>query len=382
LTPRVYVTRAIKDTASIDDYAADIQEIWPRDKTRPILQHWLNVVAHASVLAEEIRKSSWDKVAHETAEVFVWWLSFVMRISLPPENNSDAIFYLPCKPSEIVWSKFPNRCPVCFGLILSQIINISPASEEGFSSVTVENAHLIEAYTSLKDKKCSCLIEKELIEKRSKSFKYFVKSQLDRLSKLEELREDKPTSLKRLEASLENIYEPPIFVLSASEIAFHLLEEIGEVSEALVSLTMQPTDTGTDFLNEHKKRLRNLREELADVFSWTIAMRARTHFILSRATAYVKDAYKEGEGLEKEVGEKFVSKLLEPTSNIVGLLWKIYASGNSNELRCEECGERECNPEHENHKKDSGHLYGEEVKKFFDQISSLQTCADLSEAIT
>lgn len=374
--PRVFVTRDRRNLASIDEYAQDIQEIWPRDKTRPILQHWLNVVAHASVLAEEIRKSAWDKVAHETAEVFVWWLSFVMRISLPPEDNADAVFYLPCKPSDIVWSKFPNRCPVCFGLSLSKILDIDPASETELEGIDVTEGHLLETYRSLHGKKCSCLIEKQLIEQRSIKFKHFVKAQLDRLGKLDGVKDDKPKSLKDLEESLRTIYLPPIFVLSESEIAFHLLEEIGEVSEALANLTMQPTETAetaANFLNEHKKRLRNLREELADVFSWTIAMRARTHFILSRATAYVKDAYKKDEGLERVVGEEFVSKLLEPTANIVGLLWQIYGSGNSNDLRCEDCGRRACDPNHEKHKNDSGHLYGEVVKNFFEEIKALST---------
>lgn len=382
--PGTLLTRARKDTATIDDYAKDIQKIWPPDKTRPVLLQWLLVVAHASTLAEEVRKSAWDKVVHEVGEVFVWWLTFILRINEPPEDNAEAVFHLPCLPSQIIWSKFPNLCPVCFAFGLDEARSGELVTRIDFSEITIQEDEMLQVYEKVRTG-CGCLTRKRFVESRSVEFKRFTKDQLSKLCELEQVREGRPESLSDLESKLKNIFEPTIYVLTAEEIAFHLLEEIGEVSEALANLMMQPIhgEDGVligeeDFLKEHNLRLRNLREELADVFSWTITMREKAHLILSRATKYTEYAGTRhtSDAMWNRISG-IVEEILNDTSNLVDLVWLIYGRGD--ELKCEKCQQRPCDQGSEVHKLDSGHLWlwDDEVRSYFHLIKTLEGCDQL-----
>jgi NTP pyrophosphatase (non-canonical NTP hydrolase) len=375
------LTRKRKDSASIDEYANDIQEIWKKDRSRPVLFQWLQVVAHASVLAEEVRKEAWDKVVLETAEVFVWWLSFVKRISKEPTDRQDpdAIYYLPTSASDIVWFKFPNLCPVCFGFQLIKGKKVKrkqiEVSEKDFNHVKITQSDLISAYNEINKQPCKCMSRKKSIEARSGEFKTFVKEQLSTLGNIPTIKAQKPASLKGLEATIQKIYEPSVFVLTMHEVAFHLLEEIGEVSEALVRLVSQPipqknlsSNDLKKFRVEHIKRLKNVREELGDVFSWLIAMRSKTHNVLHRSVNYVERFHTADDVMK--TAKQIVKKFLKPTESMVDLVWQIY-SDNGNILVCEECKERHCNPKSPKHRDDSGELFGDKVAKVYDQIKAI-----------
>ncbi len=372
----ILITRDRKDDASIDEYADDIQEIWKKDRSRPVLFQWLQVVAHASVLAEEVRKEAWDRVVLETAEVFVWWLSFVKRISEEPKepNDPDAIYYLPTTASDIVWFKFPNLCPVCFGFQLIEGREFNESARD-FSDLELADSDLIAAYDAINRQPCKCMSRKKSIEARSGEFKLFVKEQLNKLGKLPAIRAKKPATLKSLEATIQEIYAPSVFVLTMHEVAFHLLEEIGEVSEALVRLTSQPTPEDLSaadkerFLIEHLQRLKNLREELGDVFSWLIAMRSKTHDVLYKAVKYVKQFPASGPVMNS--AKSIVEEFLKPTESIVELIWQIYSREGHPHLFCEECEQRPCNPASPVHKDDSGELFGNAVTKLYEQIKGI-----------
>jgi NTP pyrophosphatase (non-canonical NTP hydrolase) len=330
------------------------------------------------VLAEEVRKEAWDKVVLETAEVFVWWLSFVKRISEEPTDpqDPDAIYYLPTSASDIVWFKFPNLCPVCFGFQLIEGKQIKE-SDKDFNKVSraIKDDALISAYNAISKQPCKCMSRKKAIEARSGEFKTFVKEQLSRLCNIPTIRAQKTASLKGLEATIQKIYEPSVFVLTMHEVAFHLLEEIGEVSEALVRLVSQPIPQNNlsnealkKFRAEHIKRLKNVREELGDVFSWLIAMRSKTHNVLHRSVNYVERFHTSDDVMK--TAKQIVKKFLKPTESLVDLVWQIY-SDNGNILVCEECKERPCNPKSSKHKDDSGELFGDKVTKVYGQIKTI-----------
>lgn len=379
------VTWEQRYSASIDAYASDIQNIWRRDLKRPVLFQWLGVVSHASALVEEVRKSAWGDVALQLAEVFVWWLSFINRINKAPNpqickrsdlNLSDAIFYLNCPASDIVWSKFPNVCPVCFGyhLLVQEVGEefannmIVEERRDEFDKIDTADENISEVYRTVKNKPCECLARKQLIEKRSEAFKDWVK---ERVLKLAEMKKDteKPQSLKDLEGSLSIIFQPNISLLSADEIAFHLLEEVGEVSRALGRLHLQPHKDQKRFLNEHRARREAVREELADVFSWIVTMRVKCYSILMCAADFTEKR------IIEEYAKDTVRKYLTPASNLVELLWNVYARFapfEYKDLRCEVCGKRPCNPRHKEHVADRGELFGDNVKPFFNQIKSLR----------
>lgn len=360
--------REHRHKASIDNFAEEVVDIWRQDQERPVLYQWLGVVAHSSVVAEEVRKARWDQVIHEIAEVFVWWLSFVSKLARVPEESArgeDLVFYFATTPSEIVWFKFPNTCPVCYAFELSSLCDPDSALLNGpeIESFEVTKAQRDEAYGRAAGMPCRCLSRKRAVEGRTAAFKEFSKRELLKVAR--EQAAQRPSSLAALEASLERIFRPSIEVLSVEEIAFHLLEEVGEVSEALAELHLQPSSPEA-FEEERKRRLRSLGEELADVLSWLITLRAKTHDILDRASEFARmtvvDSY------FKEV----VAEVLRPASNLADLVWHTYARGDRKDLRCEVCDKRPCDPKDDAHKGKGGELFGQKAIEFQGEILSVK----------
>jgi NTP pyrophosphatase (non-canonical NTP hydrolase) len=242
---------------------------------------------------------------------------------------------------------------------------ITEGTREEFDKIDTDKK-LSQTYETVRGRACECLARKQLTEKRQQAFKSWAKAVVLKLARTEI--DAKPYSLDDLEGSLAGIFEPNVAVLSADEIAFHLLEEVGEVSRALLHLHLQPDDDGGIFLEEHRQRREAVREELADVFSWIVSMRAKTYSILSCAADFTEtrstDVY----------ARNAVRTYLRPALTLVDLVWNVYAHlapDAYEELRCEVCGGRPCNPRHKAHAADRGELFGDRVKPFFDQIRTL-----------
>ena len=363
--------------ASIDDFANEVRAVWERDQNRPILVQWLGVVDHASRLMEELRKESWDGLAHELAEVFVWWLAFVGRLAADPTDKpncvmsaTDRVLYLGVAPSDVVWSKYPGVCPVCFGFAIAEERNWDPGTgtEKQWLArqkiVTLGN--LKHSYSSIvSDRRCKCLARKSECENRAKGFKSFTKNQIERAVS-EKICEKKPTTLVTLEKALVKIYQPAIEVLSPEEMAFHLLEEVGEVSQAMFQLHLQP-DT-PNFAVERQLRLRALREELADVFSWIVTLRAKTFAVLECATDYVHRVSREG--TVNTAVEELFKTCLRPVNSLAELVLMKYGGEHESKLHCEGCKMRPCDPTE--HPSDNGELFGANALSRIAQLTPLK----------
>ena len=367
------LNRNRRNSVNIDRYADEVTRIWgEQDKERLIVCQWLGVVKHATDVAEAVRRWQWHEVAHGIAEVFVWWLSFVTRLAKDPNVNSelDLVLHMSSTPSDVIWFKFPNVCPVCFGFALTNKLGINPASikDEGYDrwSKTESKVSIMNCYNDLKLKRCRCLLNKDQVEDRSDSFKKWVKSNIAILAAASIT--DKPSSLKKLEDTFKSIYAPACEVLTPDEIAFHLLEEVGEVSEAILSLHLQPMKNKEEFLATRKKRIQSLAEELADVFSWLVTMLATTHDILSCATKYVE----EQEASDKKMMSQFVSQMLSSSENLVDLVWHMFESKDPMVLGCDKCREPECDENSIKHIENSGMVVSRHLKKFSNDIKIMK----------
>ncbi len=389
-----YVTRPRHP--SIDDYARQVANIWPDDNRRPILSQWLGVVDHATALVEEVRKSSWHRVAHETAEVFVWWLSFITRLSQKPSSPDkqgglgvdDAVYYFPdCSPSKIVWYKFPGLCPVCFGYELACGLRrgherpFTRAELKDLAGVKTVPGSLFKRFArACGRRQCTCLARKEFVDNRPPEFKGFVKCNVHRLAGTTLAK--MPKTLIGLENTLRYVFEPSIHALSITEIAFHLLEEVGEVADALKNLQCQPhpqqsqprVSAQAQYQKEKGKRLMNLGEELADVFSWTLALQTKTYNILTSAEKYGTQYADTPE--EKENVKFFARKLIRPAATLEGLVWRVFSNQNENFLTCDKCKKRRCNRDAPEHKNSSGRLFGQTVVDLFELITSVNPWPD------
>jgi NTP pyrophosphatase (non-canonical NTP hydrolase) len=341
------------DEASIEEYAEVIGNIWPQDKERPIWLIWIHVMSHATVVCEEVRKNRWHKVAKELAEVLVWWLTFIRRVTQPPPKNvSDAVKIIPyiaVNPSDIVWFKYPRLCPVCFGRWVHSHCQPTEDIPRLISGKLREIKHFFK-----ENPQCTCLAAKHDVEERDGQFKTFTKLCLKEYAKkTRKLR--RPNSLKEMAEMLNDIFANNIEVLSVEEIAFHLLEEVGEVSKSLSALFMQeiPEADFDAFLKERETKAADFAEEIADVFSWAVSLLAKIYRFLECAAQFAAE-YKTVEGMPE-----LVRGNLERTRNIVALIWTIYGKGSM--LVCEQCKEFPCNPDHPAHEGKRGQLAGKHL---------------------
>ncbi len=391
------INRDNVDSATIEEYATDIAGIWgERDLARPVMLHWLNVVKHATFLIEEVRKKTYDKIVLEIAEVFVWWLSFINRINFTipedtPSSSSEldltnAVLSVSCEPSDIIWNKFPGCCPVCYGFALAEAKNLSPTSENDEEFIAVfgdlSNDELEAIYDDVvENKECSCLGRKSAVENRSKQFKKFIKQVIPKVAQLE--RGKKPNSLFEIERMIKEVFKPSIDVFTEVEIVFHLLEEIGEVSEAIADIHLQPNNIDhTKFLKEHRSRIANMLEELADVFSWIVSMREKAYYILNCSVNYLENEHRAIISMPSEKRNDkealiyssidFFKRNVEKSSSISRLVWDVYASEDSSHMCCEGCKERPCNYNSEAHQFDSGHLFGADIIQYYEIIRNVE----------
>jgi NTP pyrophosphatase (non-canonical NTP hydrolase) len=341
------------DEASIEEYADVIGSIWPQDRDRPIWLVWIHVLSHATEVCEEVRKNRWHKVARELGEVVVWWLTFVRRVTREPaKNTSEAVKLVPyinTSPSDIVWFKFPGVCPVCLG----RWIHTHCRPTEAVAKLISKRLPEINAFFE-ENPRCTCLAAKRAVEDRDDGFKKFTKQCVQEYAR-QRRQERKPASLKDMAEMLNDIFANNIEVLSVEEIAFHLLEEVGEVSKSLANLFMQEIRDGETeaFLKEREEKALDFAEEIADAFSWSVSLLAKIFRFLECAAEFAAD-YKTVEGMPE-----LIRGNMGRTRNIVDLIWTIYGKGSM--LVCEECGEYPCNPEHPAHLGRRGNLAGKKL---------------------
>jgi len=287
------VTYPNRYTASIDDYISDALWIWHRDaKERTVFDLWLHVVDHCSRLVEAVRKERPKEVIDDLANTFMWFLSFIAQTH-QSENDLDIHFLLRIMPSDIIWNKYPARCPACFDFYMAQELGAKNPEEaksildqkrDSLHGQITEAAKQAEPTTAIV---CECLSHIGFAEERHKIYKS-INKQLDefRLIYADETRKlnKKVVGIKALEDMFENIFHNSYEVFSIQNIAFHLLEEVGEVTQSIKDLYTydKVREPFSEASREH--RLRKFEEELADVFSWIFAL------MLKIRRVYYRDA--------------------------------------------------------------------------------------------
>jgi NTP pyrophosphatase (non-canonical NTP hydrolase) len=335
------------DQASIEEYGAVVEDIWPQDRDRPVWLLWLHLLSHATEVCEEVRKNRWHRVAKELSEVVVWWLTFIRRVTQrPPKNVTESVRILPyinLTPSDIVWYKYPGVCPVCFGRWIAA--NCQPNDEA--ARVMSQKVREIKAYFK-RNPSCTCLSAKQDVEERGEKFKHFTKKCLRAYAR--KVQASKPRSLRDTAEMLKLIFANNIEVLSVEEIAFHLLEEVGEGSKSLSAFFMQELedDKVEEFLQGRQELVFDFAEEIADVLSWAVSLLAKIYRFLECAAEFAAE-YKTVEGMPE-----LVRGNLARTRNIVDLIWTIHGKGSM--LVCERCREFPCDPDHPAHAGKRGRL--------------------------
>ena len=141
----------------------------------------------------------------------------------------------------------------------------------------------------------------------------------------------KPVSVDDWQDMFARIYKANLRHIDLSDIAFHLLEEMGEVSDAMVRIytysRIRPLTS-----EEPLWRQTWLEEEIADVSSWLLALVEKLDFVRETADEYDRWRFK----------DTFAARTKIQLSRII---WTRYGSDERKCFYCPHCKETTCNCE-------------------------------------
>jgi len=243
------------DKWALDRWPTAFWELY-RVNDEPLSAHlmWLHVVEHGSAVGEFVRRHEVGKALRRCAHVFCWLCSFVAKYQL--DNYEQEFMILRRSLSQMAWHKYPYACPFC-GKV-----------------------------------PCHCPLDKGYVDELSQDARERHRGELEpKLAKRRTRRAFKittrgyriergcPKTLSEFAEMFAILYGPAHHELSLSDIAFHFLEEIGEVAQVIryVHTIRGWTDKQTHPHLKHRDQALKfyhdaLCDEIGDTFSWLLAI--------------------------------------------------------------------------------------------------------------
>jgi NTP pyrophosphatase (non-canonical NTP hydrolase) len=281
------------ETYSIDQWEAEFAEIYGDvDQKRRPVEIWLLLVEDSSRVAEGIRKEKYAEAISALAHVFCWTCSFIWRC----RHDSDLGIEIKNPTSNILWNKYPGKCCLCGNSICSCSVN------------RWENEELSEREKREKLKR----LEADLRRSRRAIKK-------------------KPPSLDGFTDMLRRIYRGAHYSLPIEAIAFHFMEEVGEVSTCIRKLKEREPNLSR---NKSDKLIKELEDELADVLSWIMSLIAKLDFILGAGRVY--------EHMRKSESRSEARYHQTVNLKLSRLLWQEFRNPARKILSCSTCYRRPC----------------------------------------
>jgi len=180
----------------LDTWADEMWSLYGHhDVKRPVILMWLSVVEYGSKIAEDVRRDAFSDLLEHLTHVFTWIASFVAKCN--HDSGVDPIFKFTDTFADIVAFKFPGRCGIC-------------------KQATCTCGLVAEAIESVSDKKASY---KTLHSKRKE---FSTDNSGYRAKKVDDWAR-----------MFETIYGGRVKGLPLEHIAFHFMEEVGEVANAI-----------------------------------------------------------------------------------------------------------------------------------------------------
>lgn len=292
--------------APLDDFVSAIPRIYSgQDKNRSIWDVWLHANHHAAAIGEEVRKGvAGRKLLEEIADFAMWLFTVVHKlhgeigVAKSGEAPQESLIRIGNTYSDLLWNKYPWMCPVCYW-----------RRSEG-NRDREKNSRFSDA--------CDCLqhdVERRNQEKKRLRVKALRAFSHDHRGKM-------PTSVDDWQSMFARIFRANLRHSSLEDIAFHLLEEMGEVSDAMVRMYTYREEQFVD--GEPSWKQIWLEEEFADVSSWLFALVEKLD--LMRQTADEYDQWR--------FGETFVARKPIRLSEI---LWNRYGSDRLENFFCPHC---------------------------------------------
>ena len=302
------LTSATVGSLDLDEFVAAIPRIYSEhDQKRSVWDVWMHANHHASAIGEEVRKDkAGRKLLQEIADFAMWLFTFLgklqgeLGVHKPGDlREEETLIRVSVSYSDLLWRKYPGMCPVCYWR----------RSEHGNRDREQEANFL---------RPCDCLQfdvesrDQEEKRKHVKALRAFSNDNAD----------GKPSSVDAWQDMFGRIFKSNLRHLDLTDVAFHLLEEIGEVSDAMIRMYTYTTGTFTN--GEPRWRQVWLEEEIADVSSWLFTLIEKLDFIPATTKEFE----------EWTLGAAIVPRPRLLLSNII---WARYGSDKIEGLYCRHC---------------------------------------------
>lgn len=281
-----------------------------KDAKRSLWDIWMHTSHHASAIGEEVRKGSAAKLLSDLADCAMWLFTTVQKLQGPvgsPKPPSDSLqeslIRVASSYSGMLWNRYPGLCPLCYWRRTAG--DRRKESKPGFRNP------------------CDCLShetpERDAEQRRLHVGALRVFSQ--------DAAAAKPSSVDNWQEMFTTIFAANLRHLELSDIAFHLLEEMGEASDALIRMY---TYKDSNFVvGEPRWRQIQLEDQLSDVSSWMFALAAKLDLLRRGEVGRTK--WLKGE--EKSQGERLL---------LSQIIWRRYGSDELETFACWSCRMPSC----------------------------------------
>lgn len=301
---------------SLDDIVSIVPAIYKeKDTYRSVWDIWLHATHHGAAIGEELRKyKPGKKLLTEIADFSMWLFTFAEKIEgkfEQPAGENERIGEFTIKTemrfSEIIWNKYPKVCPVCFWR----------RTKSGLSIVGTCDCLLydVEDRDRVEGKEAEAVKNKEKRE-RVKALREYAKNEI----------KNKPNTIDEWQNAFGELYKANLRHSSLVDIGFHLLEEVGEVSDAMVRMYTYKGSNLEPRLNQIW-----LEEEIADVFSWLNT--------LVNSLQIIPDISKE---FLDYLNLKKLKAVTDDKIWLSQIIWHGYGSEEQKKFYCPHCGKPKC----------------------------------------
>lgn len=280
-------TSATVGQLQLDEFTDAISSVYEKhDSRRSIWDVWCHALHHAAAIAEEVRKGAlrpaqFNKMRQEIADLTLWLVTAVSKlqrkqaVSDTAELPRDAVVRISVPMARLMWNRYPGICPWC---------------KSALPDVCKCDAMEIPRRRKIKETEQQRAVETRRIAAGN-------------LSAM-------PRSIDQWQLMLGNIYRATLEKATIEGIVLHLLEEMGEVSDALIRMYSYGDSIPA---KEPRARQMRLEDELADTTSVLFGLVERLH-------------------MDKK----------DPNLKLSALAWAQYGSDDLKGFYCRHCKRKVC----------------------------------------
>lgn len=292
----------------LDEYVKVVANIYStHDRYRSIWDVWCHTLHHAAGITEQIRKGRTEGDLYiEIADFSLWFFTAILKLSgkfgelkSKSETPEERFMRIQGTCSDLLWHKYPKICPSCYARRLS---------EERTGNLRPDNIG-----------PCDCRGSQPGSVGQEAKRRYIT----DLRHYSQQIEDEKPTTVDEWQSMFRTVFANNLAILSLTDIVLHLMEELGEVSDAMIRMYSYKQK---DFLDgEPNWRQSNLEAQLADVFSWLFALVGKL------------DSAKEEKDLKHKGQDPDGATKPRESVRLSEIIWGRYGSEEKHSFCCQSC---------------------------------------------